>query len=544
MRHIGLEQMASWAVGLRLQDVPKPVREHAKNQVFSMLGAVHSGYASDLGPALGRSFQWRSPGPSRILPTGEATDPIQAAVLMSAWSMALDYDDVMLGGHTGHSSVLVPLSYAPVRGLSGENLLVAQIAANEIAARINMAAALGPARGQMATHLHLIGAAAALARVQGLTAGPFAHALALAMSYPAKALHAAFLGSDAKALCAAWPIRCGLEAVGAATTGVRSTLEIVEGAGGLLRSLTPTPRTDFLQGLGERWHTETNSYKAHPGSAYLQAAAEAAENLAARPGFSLPDVRRIDVFCSLLTAGMDAQSRPYLDNTEPSIATASFSTAYAVACAIVFGQFRAEHLREGVRRGPEVWDCVGKVRICHDPRLTIEALKADIPIGAALMNAGRFGRLRFLLTSGHQGKTGHPVPVKLREKLYIAGRLCMPAARSVPRDFSAMKKPLGARVAITLANGETAVQSVEIPRGFAGSGDWAASRRLMREKYLACAGENVDGAAALEASDLIERLEELPPREVQRLIELNLSRVTLWPQPALSLGRGNSAHQS
>src|SRR5438045_6502346 len=138
MKDIGLEHMASWAVGLRLEDVPQRVREHAKNQIFSIMGAVHSGYASDLGPALERTFHWRSAGPARVLPTGEATDPVHAAVLMSAWCMALDYDDVMLGGHTGHSSVLVPLAFADVHGLSGENLLLAQIASNAIAASINM----------------------------------------------------------------------------------------------------------------------------------------------------------------------------------------------------------------------------------------------------------------------------------------------------------------------------------------------------------------------------------------------------------------------
>ena len=82
---------------------------------------------------------------------------------------------------------------------------MAQIVANEIAARINMVCAVGSTRGQMATHLHLIAAAAARARLEGLDETQFAAALAFALSYPGQALYPAFLGSDAKVLCAALP---------------------------------------------------------------------------------------------------------------------------------------------------------------------------------------------------------------------------------------------------------------------------------------------------------------------------------------------------
>jgi 2-methylcitrate dehydratase PrpD len=537
MRAGELEQMASWASTLSLSDVPHRVLEHAKNQVYSMLGAVHSGCASDLGDAIDRCFRWRCSGQARVIPTGEKTDPIHAAALMSSWSMALDYDDVMLGGHTGHSSVLVPLAFAAPYRLTGERLLLGQIVANEIAARINMAVALGPVRGQMATYLHLIGAAAARARIQELSARDFAQALALAMSYPARSLYPAFLGSDAKVLCAALPIRCGLEAVDAALSGLRGNPNLLTDTAGFLRSMSPAPRPEFLEGLGVRWHTETNSYKAHPGSAYLQGAVEAVSNLTARTGISAREVRRIDVFSSLLTSGMDAHSASYGRGSESPAANLSFSTAYAVACAILFGSFRPEHLGQEIIARPEVWENVEKVRLHHDTAMTIEALRSDIPIGAALMNASRLERLRFILSSGH-GKAAHRLKVSLATKLRIAAAICGPAARGVPHDLSAMAKPLGARVVVTLANGLVEEERVRIPAGFAGSGDWRASRALMRSKYTDCAAENIGRAGAENAARLIARLEELRSRDVENLIDLNTAG---GATPRLNQLNGNAA---
>src|SRR5207237_7914279 len=105
-----------------------------------------------------------------------------------SWSTVLDFDDVMLGGHTGHSSVLVPLAIGSTGGRSGAELILAQIVANEVAARINMVCAVGSTRSQMATHLHLVGAAAARAKLERLDEDSFTAALGFALSYPAAAL--------------------------------------------------------------------------------------------------------------------------------------------------------------------------------------------------------------------------------------------------------------------------------------------------------------------------------------------------------------------
>lgn len=501
-----LARMAAWAHALRLEDVPHRVREQARNQVLSILAAAHAGYASDLGPRIAAAF----PGPHgdvAALPSRARTTPAHAAFLSAAWSMVLDFDDSMLGGHTGHSSVLVPLAYAVSGRLTGADLLAAQICANEIAARVNTAVALGPLRGQMATHVHLLGAAAARARLDGLEPGPYAQALGFALSYPARALYPGFLGSDAKVLCASWPIRMGLEAVDAVRAGLRGNPAILEGRRGFLASFAEVPVPAFLEGLGERWHTETNSFKVYPACAYIDAVLDATLSLVRRHGIAPEAVEAVDVHASVFTVGMDAQSAPYLKGPDSLVPTLSFSTPYNVACAIRDGQLTPSHYTRPRIADAATWELASKVRVQYSAELTAEALLATAPVGAALRAAGSEA-LAYVQRMG-----GDDDVVSAVER----------AADGEIPDLAQATKAVGATVRIATTDGRSLEETVKVPAGAAGSGDWKTIRGLMREKFVACATPVVGAEHAVEAADRIERLEELDAREVKRLIELNVS---------------------
>lgn len=515
--------LARWATRLRLDDVPARVRESATTQILSTLAAVYSGYDSDPGPQLGRALQPRSSGNAPVLPNGCLCDPADSAALMSAWSIALDYDDVMLGGHTGHSSVLVSLSYAAARRLTGGQMIRAQIIANEIAARVNMTVALGRTRGQMATYVHALAAAAARAAIEDLPDEQFASALAFSLSCPARILYPAFLGSDAKALCIAAPILSGCASVTAARAGLRSHAGVLDE---FQREFSPCPLPEFLGSLGRRWHTETNSYKAYPGSAYLQAAVEAA--IAAKQ--QLPDdpdsIARVDVYCPLLTVGMEHLAAPYVQDRDPCVASLSFSARFAVACALLFDTFEPDHLKHAVRTDPAVWKWFARIRLQHDPDLTVAALQSEMPVGAALAAAPRLERLRFLMTSGGH-RSSDRIPTPWRDRIALAWKVCKPRASPVPQDSGSMVKALGARVRLTQSTGKWKEAAVAIPAGFAGSGDAATVRNMMRRKYLACAGRVVGDGNAVHAAGLIEEMDTLTARDFREMVYAGIRPETM-----------------
>jgi 2-methylcitrate dehydratase PrpD len=440
---------------------------------------------------------------------------------MSSWSVVLDYDDVMLGGHTGHSSVLVPWALGSAGGFSGAEILLAQIVANEIAARINMVCAVGPARGQMATHLHLAGAAAARAKLEGLDEETFAEALGLALSYPSKALYPAFLGSDAKAFCAGIPVRAGMEAVEAARQGLRAAPDLLDAARGFFATHATFPVREFLGGLGEQWHTETNSFKLYPVCGYICGALDAALDLTMAHDLQPRDIEAVDVWASLFAVGMDELSAPYIDGPRSRISTLTFYTPFAVASAILAREFTPEQLKRAWIADPRVWDLAARVRTRHDPRLTARALTADIPIGAALRRTRRwqaavfgwsaagtaFGRMRRWRTPDAYG---------------LVARLAAAAGEKGPLDLTNSTKPMGARVEIRLANGSLLRSEVSIPRAFAGSGGdgrGATVRDLMRKKFATAAATVVGPESANDAASAIENLDQLSSAEVMRLLE-------------------------
>ena len=457
MTDTALQRLARWASRVRLEDVPQRVREHAINQWLSTLAAVYSGYDSDLGPLIAAAF------PS----------PDQEILRMACWSMALDYDDVMLGGHTGHSSVLVPLALAD--GHTGAELLLAQIVANELAARVNMVCAVGSTRGQMATHLHLISAATARAKLEELDEELFAEALAFALSYPGQALYPAFLGSDAKVLCAALPIRVGMEAVDAVRAGLRAAHDPLDDRRGFFARAARVPVRDFLDGLGVRWHTETNSYKIYPVCGYLCAALDATLALAREHDLDPDDVAAVDVWSSIFTVGMDEHSAPHLEGSHSRISTLTFSTPFTIASAILAREFTPAQLKRPWIEYPRVWQLASRVRSRHDIALTVQALTADIPIGAALRRIPRWKAALFALTLARTAHLRNPLAIA---RLVID--LTVAAGDRTPFDVRNSTKPMGARVEIRLRGGRVLQRTVTIPRGFAGSRDDV--RELMRAK--------------------------------------------------------------
>lgn len=518
-----LHSLARWASNLRLEEVPLRVREQAVNQVLSILAAVYSGWSSDLGQPLERAFPPPAPGRARILPTGVSAPAPHAAMLMASWSVVLDYDDVMLGGHTGHSSVLVPLALGSEGGRSGAELLLAQITANEIAARVNMVCAMGSARGQMATYLHLLGAAAARAKIEDLDEENFARALGFALSYPAQALFPAFLGSDAKTLCAGLPVRVGMESVDVARSGLKPAVDLMDDPHGFFASRSRFPKREFLGGLGQQWHTETNSFKVYPVCGYLCAAVDATLDLVRENDLSAAQVESVDVWSTLFTVAMDAHSSPYLSGPRSPISTLTFSTPFTVASAILAREFTPAQLRREWIENPEVWELTTRIKSRLDLDLTIDSITADIPIGAALRRAQRWQAAAFAwnLAGKAYGNWGRWLkPATLRLILELAAS----AGEKRPLDLRGAKKPMGARVEIRCFDGRVLTRTVSIPRGFAGASvsenGGKTVRQLMREKFDRCAREVIGEKRAAEVGDLIEQLETLSPSSVERLFDL------------------------
>src|SRR5574340_982300 len=197
------QRIAEWVAQAQFTDIPRRVTEEAKNQILSVIAAVHAGHFSDAGRTVSRTVkEWSGGKEATMIPSGERTSLGHAIFANAALSAALDYDDYLLGASTGHSAVLVTLALAEKIGITGKDFVLAQILANEIEGRVALSVFDSPLRPYASPYTHLVGSALVTAKLLGLDAAQTHGALALALAQPPRPLAAAVFGSDAKSLMA------------------------------------------------------------------------------------------------------------------------------------------------------------------------------------------------------------------------------------------------------------------------------------------------------------------------------------------------------
>lgn len=507
-----LTTLALWVEQARFEDLPEDVVDLAVTQLMGMLGALHSGANHVLGRRVLEAFSAEDEtGRAPILPTGSAASPKLAAYVHAALTMVLDFDATAFAGHLCHSTVNVPLAYAIPLGLSGRELILAQVAANEVAARLTAAATLGPHRGQTATHTHLAGSATARAKAQGFPAAVLRNALGLALAQPGWFVYRGFMGSDAKVLTASTSVRAGLDAVDAARGGLVGAADILEAPEGFLAKFAHVPVPGWVDGLGDRWHTRTLSFKTYPGCAYIDTCVDATLDLVEKHDLAADDVAHVDVFGSVFTVGMDAHSKPYQAGPASSAVTLNFSVPYNVAVAIRRRALTSEDFSPDAISDPATWALADRVSVHHDPVLDVPAYLGTAPVGAALRRAGEPGA-QFLVSA--LGAAGDPErEAEIRRRLGEKG----------DGDFTKATKSVAARVAIHMKDGRTLEERVDIPLGAAGRSSVSEMRGLMREKLRGEAARTLGSGQADHVVDLAERLPDSTAEEVEALIRANVS---------------------
>ena len=461
-----LGELADWAAGLAPDDIPEPVLALAASQVLSQLAAARSGLAHPSGRRMVAAFG--SP---------LQADPARAACALAGLTSWLQMDDTAYAGHLGNSTVTVPVAYALAGGQDGRELLRAVVVANEVAARITAAATLGPFRGQAATHTALAGAVAGRLGLTDATPAQWLNALALAFGMPPRVLSPSFLCSDSKLLNALTPVRVGLDACDAALAGLTGAADILEHPEGFLARFSSVPLPEAVTaGLGRRWHTETLSFKLHPAGPGVDSAVDCAIELARELGpLREPDVLDVRVDTSYYTAFLDRRVAGVMAGPASPLTALVMSTPYTVATALLTGDLVPADLAGDRLAEPDRWALAARVSVEHDPELTRQSFRADVPFGEALRLAGdragswEFGSLGSSLTA-----------LGLHE---LAAGLGPPLT-----SFAGACKVTGSRVTVRLADGRRATRERAIPRGGAGPDTQARHAELVREKFLRTGG--------------------------------------------------------
>ncbi|WP_320783238.1 MmgE/PrpD family protein [Streptomyces sp. CRN 30] len=459
-------ELARWAAALRPADVPDRVLSLAASQLLSQLAAVRAGAAEPLGARMVRAF-----GPPL------QDDPRTSACVLAGLGSWLNLDDTAYAGHLSPSTVTVPLAWARHLRLDGAALLTAIVAADECAARVTAAATLGPLRGQSALHTHLVGAVAGRLHCAGADADTWADALGLALAQPPWPLMRAFLASDARLFSAFAPVRTAMDACDAAAAGFHGPPDLLEHPDGFLARFATVPLPDAVtDGLGERWHTDTLSFKMHPGGPGVDAAVDCALDLHHELALDGPDgadaVEEIVVETSLYTLTAQRLAERYVHGPGAPLGALVLHTPYTVATALLTGGLTVADFAAPDRDEKSRWRTARRVRLVHDPAMTRALLASEAPFGEAIRRAG---------ADADAWLHGFGGP-----ELVAMAATARPDR--APADFTRAHKATGARVSVRLTDGRTAVRERMIPHGAAGPHTRGRHAELTREKFTGLGG--------------------------------------------------------
>jgi len=481
MKRFVLDEISEWIEKVSYHDIPERVVKKTKAQILNNIAASFAGMlfrgANGLIESSRRVFSEK--GSSTIFATGEKTSPARALFVNASLSMTFDYDDYLFLGHTGHSSVFTSFALWEELKISGKELIVATVIANEIAGRLGASVVLGPHNGQLWSFIHSAGSASSAARLLRLPRTGIRNALAIALYQPNFPLMPGFMSPDSKILTASIPALNGLISAYLAEKGLTGSQEIIEHPRGFLKYFSYEPLEFMLSGFGRSWVTDSIAFKIYPGCAYIDTtmdalfrAVEDIENVRGRR-LKPEEVESVRVEASILTVGMDNISKEFLNKERLEAININFSIPFNVAIGIIAGRLTPSELKQEEldKNSHIIKSLASRVILKHNPSMTFRAIDSFINSGLIYKAIKKIGftklyQLRKKLKENIPEKAG----LKIMEILPI-----MTLMRKIPEmwwkknafaiSFDNFKLLFPASVIIRLNDGSEFYSSSEWPLG-------------------------------------------------------------------------------
>jgi len=340
----------------RYEDLPPVAIEHAKMIVASTLASAAPG--SLIGSArIVRALAEEQGGRAQatVWYDGAKLPVTQAARVnaMQSDAAASDDSDLRNVAHTGTGLAAVGLAIGEQTGASGPELLAAIVTGYEAAGRISDALVSQP--GFHAAIVVAFGAAAAAARLLGLTPAQTAHAISLT----ATSMGGIGIGTNswAREYHAGNAALTGVNAALAAGRGFTANPDLLEAPRGFIAVIggSDADPANLVRDLGREWDIVTHlAIKLVPGAHAFHPAVEAAVNAARQANVPPERIERI------LVSGPQHRS---IGGTEPpaDLIEAIHSLPYFLASAVADRDFSWVHATPEKIASPAMVRLIGRV---------------------------------------------------------------------------------------------------------------------------------------------------------------------------------------
>ena len=371
-------RFADLVAGTVWEDVAAEVHEAKRSILNFFATALGSSHDPAVTVALKTLLPFTGAATSSIIGRPERLDAMGASFVNAVSANLLDFDDTHLETiiHPAAPVAAPALALAQARGSSGRDVLLAFILGVEIECRIGNAVSPGHyARGwHITSTCGGFGAAAASARLLGLSAAQISNAIGVAASQSAGIVEN--LPSAAKNVSVGNAARNGLFAALLASNGYSASPRAIEGPLGWARAMGDVPVLVRLTGgLGETWEIAKNTYKPYPAGIVFHSVIDACFKLRTKLDGRIDDIAAIEVRGSaLLLARGD---RPVHNERDARV-----SIHHCVACALLLGSAGVTEFSETTVFRADIVSWRGKVNAVLDASLPDGATRVIVRLAS------------------------------------------------------------------------------------------------------------------------------------------------------------------
>lgn len=362
-------QLARFAAGLRVTDIPEPVRTKSVHHILDGIGLAFASH----------HFPFAAPGLAGIAAaggTGEAS-VIGSALRLSARDAAmangyllhgLDFDDTHPASIVHPTVACLPaaLAVAETQDATWGELIAAYAAGMETCIRLGQAVHGGfHHAGFHATGLvsHFSSAVVA-GKLLGLSAEQIVGAQGIAASTSSGVQVFLENGAWTKRMHPGWGALAGITAAYLVRNGFAAPVRPYEGRFGFFETHMQTHLEEvnfesIADGLGSRWAMLDTSIKPYPVCHFIHGCAEAALQLHAAIG---PSAKIARVTCELPEATIPIVAEPAAAKAIPrSDYEAKFSAPFVVAACLLRGRFGLAELEDASLADRAILDLTQRV---------------------------------------------------------------------------------------------------------------------------------------------------------------------------------------
>jgi 2-methylcitrate dehydratase PrpD len=369
--------LARFVVGLSLDDVPPEVVSTASLLFLDTLGNALAAVPEDFGRAALRAAE-RLGGPPESTLIGSTARASAANAVLANGTLAhgLDFDDTREDAivHTGSVAVTTALAVGEAVGASGREVLEALIAAVEVMCRVGLAV---PGRFH-ARHFHptaLAGgfaAAAAAAKLRGLTEDQLVHAFGIGGSQAAGIIEYLTDGTWTKRLHPGWAAHAGIVAAVLSESGMIGPETVFEGPHGFFQAFAgghdEARLRALLSTLGRTWEIASLTFKPYPCGSIAHPYMDCALRLRERHHIDVEQI--VAIRCRTAEGPVPRLWEPLAaKHAPPNGYAAKFSLPYLIATMLVRGRAGLAEFSDAAVRDERVLRVAGRVSYELDPSI-------------------------------------------------------------------------------------------------------------------------------------------------------------------------------